>query len=82
MKDDKPDTLAVINNYNFCDTHIDIHTDGPGNFMPDPAQRASMSCVTYTLSLNPTATATDPPPAKSPTMHSSLVCKDQKNSNC
>ena len=37
------------------------------------------------LSLTPTATATDPPPANSPTMHSWLVFKDpkyqQKNQN-
>ena len=26
-KDEKPDTLAVINNYNFCDNHTHIHTD-------------------------------------------------------
>ena len=35
-KDEKPDTLAVIGNYNFCD----IKTDGPGDSMTDPAQRA------------------------------------------
>ena len=37
-----------------------------------------MSPVTYNLSLMPTATATFHPPANSPTMHSRLVCKDQK----
>ena len=26
-KDKKPDTLADIDNYNFCDRHTDIHTD-------------------------------------------------------
>ena len=30
------------------------------------------------MSLTPTATATDPSPAYSPTMHSTLVCIDQK----
>ena len=35
-----------------------------------------MSCVTCQLSPTPTATATDPPPSNSPTMHSRLVCKD------
>ena len=33
------------------------------------------------LSLMPKATATDPPPANSPTMHSRMVGKDQKNQN-
>ena len=37
-----------------------------------------MSPVSCHLSLTPTVTATDPPPANSPTMHSSLVCKDQQ----
>ena len=35
-KDGKPDTMAVINNYNFCLKH----TDGHGPSMTDPAQRA------------------------------------------
>ena len=35
------------------------------------------SCVACHLSLLPTATATDPPPADSPTMHNRLVLKDQ-----
>ena len=35
-KDKKPDTLTVINNYNFCD----IQTDGHGNSMTNPAQGA------------------------------------------
>ena len=26
-KDKEPDTLAVIDNYNFCDTHTHIHKD-------------------------------------------------------
>ena len=37
-----------------------------------------MSHVTSHLSLTPTVTATDPPPASSPTMHIGLVCKDPK----
>ena len=36
----KPDTLAVIDNYNFCDKHTHRQTDGHGNSMTDPAQRA------------------------------------------
>ena len=47
-----------------------------------------MSCVvrhltpvTCQLSLTPTATATDPPSANSPSMHRKLVCKDQKPKN-
>ena len=35
--------------------------------------------VTCHFSLTPTATATDPPAANSPTMHSRLVCKHQTN---
>ena len=43
MKTDKIyDTLAVIDNYNFCD----IQTDGQGDSMTDPASRAeSMKTV-------------------------------------
>ena len=37
-----------------------------------------MSDVTCHLLLTPTATATDPPPANSPTMHSRLVHQDKK----
>ena len=37
-----------------------------------------LSPVTSHLSLPPTATATDPPPDNSTTMHSRLVCKDPK----
>ena len=36
------------------------------------------SPVTCHMSLTPTATATDPPTAKSPTMQNRLVCKDPK----
>ena len=35
-KKKKLDTLAVIDNYNFCDKHTHRH----GNSMTDPAQRA------------------------------------------
>ena len=35
-----------------------------------------MLTLTYHRSLTPTATATDPPPAKFPTIQSRLVCKD------
>ena len=35
-KDKKPDTLAVVNNYNFYDKHTDIHKDGHGDSMSDP----------------------------------------------
>ena len=43
MKKDKiSDTLAVIDNYNFCD----IQTDGQGDSMTDPVWRAeSMKTV-------------------------------------
>ena len=37
-----------------------------------------VSPVTCHMSLRPTATATDPPTANSPTIHSRLVCKDQQ----
>ena len=37
-----------------------------------------VSQVTCHLSLTPTATATDPPPANSPIMHNRLVCKEPK----
>ena len=37
-----------------------------------------VSHVTYHTSLTPIATATDPPPANSPTMHSRLVGQDPK----
>ena len=39
-----------------------------------------VSNVACHLSLTPTATATDPHPANSPSMHSRLVCKDPKKS--
>ena len=39
-KDNKPDTLAVLDNYNFCDRHTNTHTDEHGDSMTDPAQRA------------------------------------------
>ena len=35
-KDKNSDHLAVLDNYNFCDKH----TDGHGDSMTDPAQRA------------------------------------------
>ena len=34
--------------------------------------------VAFHMSLTPTATATDPPPANSPTIHSRMVHKDQE----
>ena len=37
-----------------------------------------LSPINCHLSLTPSATVTDPPPTNSPTMHSRLVCKDQK----
>ena len=37
-----------------------------------------MSPVTCQMSLTPTATARDPPPANSPTMHNRMVCEDQQ----
>ena len=39
-KDKKPDTLAVIDNYNLYDRHTDTQTDGHGNSLTNPAQRA------------------------------------------
>ena len=39
-KGKKPNTLAVIENYNFSDKHTDIQTDGHGDSITDPAQRA------------------------------------------
>ena len=41
-----------------------------------------LSHVTCDLSLTSTATATDPPPANSPTMHSWLVCRAPNNKKC
>ena len=38
-----------------------------------------VSCVLCQMSLRPTAPATDPPHAKSPTMHFRLILKDQTN---
>ena len=43
--------------------------------------RCHMSRITCHLPLMPTATATDPAPAHSPTMHSRLVCIDQNPKN-
>ena len=34
--------MAIIDNYNFYDTHTDIHTDGHGKSMTHPAQRAEL----------------------------------------
>ena len=45
-KDEKPETLAIMDNYNFCD----ISTDGHGDSMTDPAQRAES--VTKELDLH------------------------------
>ena len=41
-KDKKPDTLAVIDDYNCYDRHPHIHTYGHGNSMTDPPQRAEL----------------------------------------
>ena len=50
-KDKKPDTLAVINNYNLFDKYTNRQTDGHGDSMTDPAQRAqSVKMVSYPLS--------------------------------
>ena len=46
--------------------------------IPVACRRSPVICH---LSLMPKATATDPPPANSPTMHSRMVGKDQKNQN-
>ena len=42
-----------------------------------PHGMSQVSPIKCHLSLMPTATATDPPPPKSPTMHSMLVCQDR-----
>ena len=39
-KDKKPNTSAVIDNYNFYDRQTDRLTYGHGDSMTDPAQRA------------------------------------------
>ena len=39
-KEENPDTLAVIDNYNFCDIQTDRRTDGHGDSMTNPAQKA------------------------------------------
>ena len=39
-KEEKPDTFAVIDDYNFYDRPTHIHTYGHGDYMTDPAQRA------------------------------------------
>ena len=46
-KDKKPDTLAGIDNYNFCDIHTDRQTDRHGDSMTDPAQRAESVKMDY-----------------------------------
>ena len=38
-KDEKPDTLAVIDNYNFYNRQTHKQTDGHGDSMTVPAQR-------------------------------------------
>ena len=40
--------------------------------------KCCMPHVTCHMSLTPTAIATDPPPANSPTLHSRMVCKDKR----
>ena len=48
MKKDKNfDHLAIINSYNLCDTHTDIHTDGYGDPMTNPAQRAELVKIRF-----------------------------------
>ena len=39
------DTLAIIDNYNFCDTRKYTQKDGHGDSMTDPAQRAESGNV-------------------------------------
>ena len=39
-KEKKTDTLAVSDNYIFCDRHTNTHTDRHGDSMTDPAQKA------------------------------------------
>ena len=46
-KDKKPDTLAVIDNDNCCDIQTDRQTDGHGDSMTDPAQRAEWVKILY-----------------------------------
>ena len=68
------------------DILTDILTDGHVNSMTDSAQcmyrvtyhGLHVTCLTYHLALMPTATATDPPPANSPTMHGRLSRKTKK----
>ena len=38
----KNDTLAVIDNYKFCDTQIHKHTERQGNSITNPSQRAQL----------------------------------------
>ena len=45
-KDQKSDTLAVIDNYSFCDIQTDRQTDGHGDSMTDPAKRAESVKIT------------------------------------
>ena len=40
MKDEINGTLAVIDNYNFCDMQTNRQTGGHGDSMTDPAQMA------------------------------------------
>ena len=46
-KGKKPDLLAVINNYHFYDGQTHRHTDGHGDSMTNPAQRAESVKKTY-----------------------------------
>ena len=45
-KDEIPDTLAVTDNYNFCDRQTDTQTDGHVNSKTDLAQRAESGKIT------------------------------------
>ena len=57
-----------------CDiSHVMCHS---ARFMPH-CHVSHVTCQCH-LSLTPTATVTDPPPANSPTMPSMLICKDPK----
>ena len=52
-KDKQPNNLAVIDNYNFCDRHTNRHTDGHGDSMNNPAQRAESVKNIYMLKFTP-----------------------------
>ena len=41
-KDENPDTLANIDNYNFYDRQTDRHTHRHGDSMTNPAQSAEL----------------------------------------